>query len=185
MKTTSDEPQLSENDEKEEDLSDDDNLNSTQMQTFIFSATLSKDLQQNLQKRRFQGKGKGRKNKKAASTLDELVMKLDFRDPEPKIIDLSPEGGVVSTLRECKVDCLVTDKVCVYASEWLSIRRTGLNATLGRVSLLFPLTIPWAVFGFPIFHRWYSATCPIDGTSGTQSVSFTFSNGTKTAAEKS
>lgn len=37
-------------------------------------------------------------------------MKLDFRDPEPEVIDLSPEGGVVSTLKESKIDCLSNDK---------------------------------------------------------------------------
>lgn len=37
-------------------------------------------------------------------------MKLDFRDPEPEVIDLSPEGGVVSTLKESRIDCLMNDK---------------------------------------------------------------------------
>ncbi|KZV78692.1 DEAD-domain-containing protein [Exidia glandulosa HHB12029] len=74
------------------------------MQTFVFSATLSKDLQRNLKKRS--------KFKKAhkTSTLDDLLLRLDFRDSDPEIIDLSPEGGVVSTLQESKIECLVTDK---------------------------------------------------------------------------
>jgi ATP-dependent RNA helicase DDX24/MAK5 len=38
-------------------------------------------------------------------------MRLDFRDPEPEVIDLSPEGGSVSTLRESKIECLTADKV--------------------------------------------------------------------------
>ena len=38
-------------------------------------------------------------------------MKLDFRDPDPEVIDLSPEGGVVSTLKESQVECLGADKV--------------------------------------------------------------------------
>lgn len=37
-------------------------------------------------------------------------MRLDFRDPEPEVIDLSPEGGVVSSLKESKIDCLSGDK---------------------------------------------------------------------------
>ncbi|KAI9465910.1 ATP-dependent RNA helicase [Lactarius psammicola] len=57
------------------------------MQTFVFSATLSKGLQQNL-KKRWQPKG----------TLN------------PEIIDISPEGGVVSTLKESRIECLATDK---------------------------------------------------------------------------
>lgn len=39
-------------------------------------------------------------------------MRLDFRDPEPEIIDLSPVGGVVSTLKESRINCMSTDKVC-------------------------------------------------------------------------
>ena len=30
-------------------------------------------------------------------------------DPEPEVINISPEGGVVSTLQEGKVECLSTD----------------------------------------------------------------------------
>ncbi|THH32784.1 hypothetical protein EUX98_g1413 [Antrodiella citrinella] len=78
------------------------------MQTFVFSATLSKDLQRNLKIR--QRPKKGRKQTKPASTLDDLVMRLDFRDPDPEVIDLSPEGGRVSSLRESKIDCLMVDK---------------------------------------------------------------------------
>jgi ATP-dependent RNA helicase DDX24/MAK5 len=44
--------------------------------------------------------------------LDDLLMRLDFRDPEPEIIDLSPEGGVVSTLKEGRINCMSNDKVC-------------------------------------------------------------------------
>ncbi|WVQ78919.1 ATP-dependent RNA helicase MAK5 [Cryptococcus sp. DSM 104549] len=76
------------------------------MQTFVFSATLSKDLQKNLKRRARPGKGKGKKS----STLEDLVEKLDFRDANPEVIDLSPEGGVVSTLRESMVECLATEK---------------------------------------------------------------------------
>lgn len=43
--------------------------------------------------------------------VDELLMRLDFRDEEPQVVDLSPEGGVVETLKESKLECLMTDKV--------------------------------------------------------------------------
>lgn len=82
--------------------------NPSAMQTFVFSATLSKELQQNL-KKRWQPKGV-KKNNGPASTLDDLLLRLDFRDPEPEIIDISPEGGVVSTLKESRIECLATDK---------------------------------------------------------------------------
>lgn len=47
---------------------------------------------------------------------DDLLLRLDFRDPEPEIIDLSPEGKVVSTLQEAKIECLTSDKVHVFLS---------------------------------------------------------------------
>lgn len=115
-----------------------------QMQTFVFSATLSRDLQQNLKRRKRmkQSNGKRKGNGRPETTLgallmsllrlqdmfltvskstisrvfyistDELLLKLDFRDPEPEVIDLSPEGGVVSTLKESQIECLSADKVC-------------------------------------------------------------------------
>jgi ATP-dependent RNA helicase DDX24/MAK5 len=39
------------------------------------------------------------------------VEKLDFRDPKPEVIDLSPEGGVVASLKESMVECIANDKV--------------------------------------------------------------------------
>lgn len=42
---------------------------------------------------------------------DDLLMKLDFRDSDPMIIDLSPKGGRVEGLQESKVECLANDKV--------------------------------------------------------------------------
>jgi ATP-dependent RNA helicase DDX24/MAK5 len=74
------------------------------MQTFVFSATLSKDLQVNLKKKR-----RARTGRKS-STLEDLVDRLDFRDESPAVIDLSPEGGLVATLREAMVECIPSDK---------------------------------------------------------------------------
>jgi hypothetical protein len=58
-------------------------------------------------------------SKLIASCTDDLIAKLDFRDPEPAIIDLSPKDGLVPTLQESKVECLVTDKVIFYTSQTL------------------------------------------------------------------
>lgn len=77
-----------------------------QMQTFVFSATLSKELQTNLSRRSSKRKSKDQ----TSSTLDDLLMKLDFRDPDPVIIDLSPEYGKVSTLTERRIECVSGDK---------------------------------------------------------------------------
>ncbi|KAG8687963.1 ATP-dependent RNA helicase [Ceratobasidium sp. 395] len=76
------------------------------MQTFVFSATLSKELQVNLSRRSRRKSSNGNKS----STLDDLLMKLDFRDPSPKIIDLSPAYGKVSTLKESRIECVSGDK---------------------------------------------------------------------------
>ncbi|KAG8732185.1 ATP-dependent RNA helicase [Ceratobasidium sp. 423] len=77
-----------------------------QMQTFVFSATMSKELQTNLSRRSGRRKNKDKKS----STLDDLLMKLDLRDPSPAIVDLSPEYGKVSTLTESSIECVSGDK---------------------------------------------------------------------------
>ncbi|GAA5888988.1 hypothetical protein JCM5296_002767 [Sporobolomyces johnsonii] len=81
------------------------------MRTFVFSATMSKELQRNV-KRKPGGKRWVPKSAEedAMSRLDDLIDRLDFRDPNPEIIDLSPEHGLVETLKECKVECLVNEK---------------------------------------------------------------------------
>ena len=47
--------------------------------------------------------------------IDELVQKLEFRDPNPVYIDITPENAVVTTLQESKIDCLTKDKVIKYS----------------------------------------------------------------------
>ncbi|EJU05616.1 P-loop containing nucleoside triphosphate hydrolase protein [Dacryopinax primogenitus] len=81
---------------------------SENMQTFVFSATLSRDLQMNLKKRK---RGPPRKKgENPPSTLDELLERLDFRDEQPEIIDLTPEQGVSHTLQEAKLECVSAEK---------------------------------------------------------------------------
>ncbi|GAA5952011.1 hypothetical protein JCM21900_000114 [Sporobolomyces salmonicolor] len=81
------------------------------MRTFVFSATMSKELQRNVKRKpggkRWVPKTAG---EDAMSRLDDLIDRLDFRDRNPEIIDLSPEHGLVETLKECKVECLVNEK---------------------------------------------------------------------------
>ena len=88
------------------------------IKTFVFSATLSKDLQGNLKR------GSWRKSKKAGNsgnTLDDLITKLDFRDPKPEVIDISPEGRLVATLRESMVECMTLEKVSFFLGSALEI----------------------------------------------------------------
>ncbi|BGP37829.1 ATP-dependent RNA helicase [Rhodotorula kratochvilovae] len=79
------------------------------MRTFVFSATMSKELQRNL-KRKGPKRYVPQSEAGGMSSLDDLLDTLDFRDPEPEIIDLSPEHGLVETLRECKVECMQNEK---------------------------------------------------------------------------
>lgn len=188
-----------------------------QMQTFVFSATLSRDLQQNLKRRKRmkQSNGKRKGNGRPETTLgallmsllrlqdmfltvskstifrvfyistDELLLKLDFRDPEPEVIDLSPEGGVVSTLKESQIECLSADKVrFVFSSH--PVTRTGLTfcVALGCLSILLSTPIPRPLTGVPLFHRRYTQTITPDGTSPAQSLSATLAIAAETTTEK-
>lgn len=81
------------------------------MRTFVFSATMSKELQLNLKRKGGTRKFIPRANEGEMTSLDDLLDKLDFRDPDPDIIDLSPEHGLVETLKECKIECLQQEKV--------------------------------------------------------------------------
>lgn len=124
------------------------------LQTFVFSATLSKDLQRNLKKR---SKSKGSKkhykrNEAPASTLDDLLLRLDFRDPDPEVIDLSPVGGLVSTLQEGRIDCLSADKD-VYLYYFL-LRYPGRSlvflSSIDGIRRLMPLVELLNVKAFPL-----------------------------------
>ena len=83
------------------------------MQTFVFSATLSKALQVNLKKRRkikqF-SKKRHSKRKENATTLDELMDRIDFRDDTPAVIDLTSGQGLPEGLMETKIECVGKDK---------------------------------------------------------------------------
>lgn len=76
------------------------------MRTYVFSATMSKDLQTKLKRKTSMAAS----NAGGSSALDDLLAKLDFRDPAPTVIDLTPESGTVSTLKEIAVECLLKEK---------------------------------------------------------------------------
>ncbi|KAF5310717.1 hypothetical protein D9619_008153 [Psilocybe cf. subviscida] len=125
-----------------------------QLQTFVFSATLSKDLQRNV-KKKFRPKGNKKhykREQKPATTLDDLLLRLDFRDPEPEVIDLSPKGGVVSTLQEGKIECLSGDKD-VYLYYFL-LRYPGKSlvflSSIDGIRRLMPLVELLGVNAYPL-----------------------------------
>ena len=81
---------------------------------------------------------------------DDLLLRLDFRDPEPEVIDISPEGGVVSTLQESKVECLSAEKVG-HRSLLLDKYLFNFNFT-GCILVLLPSSIPRSIAGVPILY---------------------------------
>ncbi|KAJ7359421.1 ATP-dependent RNA helicase [Mycena albidolilacea] len=140
-------------DQIEPDAEEEDDPVRDGLQTFVFSATLSKDLQRNVKRRsRPQTAGKYHRREAPASTLDDLLLRLDFRDPEPEIIDLSPQGGVVSTLKESKIECLSTDKD-VYLYYFL-LRYPGRSlvflSSIDGIRRLMPLTELLNIKAFPL-----------------------------------
>ena len=80
-----------------------------EMQTFVYSATMTKALQSNLQSKPWR-----RKRRQAAEdegdTLDDLISRVDFRDAEPCVVELTPERRVAETLIEAKIECLAKEK---------------------------------------------------------------------------
>lgn len=81
------------------------------MNTYVFSATMSKELQRNVKRLSKRSKtAMGSEEQGHMGALGDLLAKLDFRDEDPKVIDLTPEGGVVKSLQEVKIDCLLTEK---------------------------------------------------------------------------
>jgi ATP-dependent RNA helicase DDX24/MAK5 len=74
-------------------------------QTFIYTATLSKDL-------RFNVKAKKKKiaANKATNTMEDLLNRIEFADADPALVDMTSENVVASRLLEAKIDCVHTDK---------------------------------------------------------------------------
>jgi len=81
-----------------------------------------------------------------------LLLRLDFRDPAPEVIDLSPEGGIVSTLQEGKIECLSGDKD-VYLYYFL-LRYPGKSlvflSSIDGIRRLMPLVELLNINAFPL-----------------------------------
>lgn len=80
---------------------------------------------------------------------DDLLLKLDFRDPEPEVIDISPEGGVVSSLKESKIECLSAEKV---RPARFILTFSYFCLVPGRLSVLFPPQISRQIPSFSFIH---------------------------------
>lgn len=96
-------------------------------QTLVFSATFNKGLQQKLA-----GKGKFDLMSDAQS-MEYLLKKLNFREEQPKFVDVNPVSQMARGLKEGLVECGAMEKVCccfVPMQQWFA------NETPGFVSLL-------------------------------------------------
>ncbi len=76
-------------------------------QTLVFSATFHEGLQQKLRgKAAFGGDLLG-----TDKSLEYLLRKLNFREPRPKFVDVSPVAHMAEGLKEGLVECAATEKV--------------------------------------------------------------------------
>jgi ATP-dependent RNA helicase DDX24/MAK5 len=98
-------------DRKEEDHeaaegSADQDSESHDRQTLVFSATFDRGLQ-----RKLAGKGKAANNAVSKSeSLEYLLTKLNFREEKPKFVDADPAHQMAAGLREGLIECTGTEK---------------------------------------------------------------------------
>ncbi len=92
-------------DEESADASDGQGI---ERQTLVFSATFNKGLQ-----RKLAGKAKpsGGDLMDKKESMEYLLKKLNFREPEPRFVDVNPISQMASGLKEGIVECAGTEKV--------------------------------------------------------------------------
>ncbi|ORX90635.1 P-loop containing nucleoside triphosphate hydrolase protein [Basidiobolus meristosporus CBS 931.73] len=89
----------------EESSSDTEEETEQEKQTFIFSATISQDLKV------FTRKQKKKMSKRSNdSSMQSLMNRIQFKDPEPCFIDVTSTDIMSSTLMEARIDCVMKDK---------------------------------------------------------------------------
>ncbi|KAG0035254.1 ATP-dependent RNA helicase [Podila clonocystis] len=77
-------------------------------QTFIFTATLSKELSLNLSKKK--NRAKSMEHQTAEGTMEDLMERLEFHDETPAFVNVISDKIVASKLLEAKIDCLTAEK---------------------------------------------------------------------------
>ncbi|WFD36026.1 RNA helicase [Malassezia cuniculi] len=121
-----------------------------EMQTFIYSATLSKALQENLARKQKLHKRKRTTDDK--STLDDLVARIDFRDAQPALVELKTEKHVSDSLVEAKIECLEKDKDAYLY--YLLLRYTGRTLvfvnSIDSIRRLVPLLTTLGISAYPL-----------------------------------
>ncbi|KAG0247931.1 ATP-dependent RNA helicase [Mortierella polycephala] len=76
-------------------------------QTFIFTATLSKELSLNLTRKKSHAKSA---EQAAEGTMEDLMERIEFHDEVPAFVDITSDKIVASSLLEAKIDCLTAEK---------------------------------------------------------------------------
>ncbi|KAF8975109.1 ATP-dependent RNA helicase [Entomortierella lignicola] len=76
-------------------------------QTFIFTATLSKELSLNLSKKKNSAKSA---DNSAEGSMEDLMERIEFHDESPALVKVVSDKIVAATLLEAKIDCLTTEK---------------------------------------------------------------------------
>ncbi|KAJ2079480.1 ATP-dependent RNA helicase [Coemansia sp. RSA 988] len=78
-------------------------------QTFVFSATLLKDMQ--LVARKISQKAQRRNSgKPEPGSMEDLIERIGFQDKQPTLIDVTSSVATARTLVESRIDCLVSEK---------------------------------------------------------------------------
>ncbi|KAJ2724669.1 ATP-dependent RNA helicase [Coemansia sp. Benny D115] len=80
-------------------------------QTFVFSATLLKDLQLDGKRKGLSGKAaKHMAGKPEPGTMEDLMDRVGFQDSHPHFVDVTTGDATARTLVETRIDCLTTQK---------------------------------------------------------------------------
>ncbi|KAF9949139.1 ATP-dependent RNA helicase [Mortierella alpina] len=76
-------------------------------QTFIFTATMSKELSLNLTKKKNHAKSAVQNNE---GSMEDLMERIEFHDEAPVFVNVTSDKIVASKLLEAKIDCLTAEK---------------------------------------------------------------------------
>ncbi|KAJ2297454.1 ATP-dependent RNA helicase, partial [Coemansia sp. RSA 2706] len=80
-----------------------------QRQTFVFSATLLKDMQLVVRKKSPKALKRSR-GKPQPGSMEDLIERVGFQDAEPAFVDVTQAEATARTLVESRIDCLAAEK---------------------------------------------------------------------------
>ncbi|KAJ1665224.1 ATP-dependent RNA helicase [Coemansia sp. RSA 1813] len=79
-------------------------------QTFVFSATLLKDLQVIARRKPLQKKSKKGPQPPEPGSMEDLIERVNFQDKQPVFVDVTQAEATARTLTEARIDCLANEK---------------------------------------------------------------------------